>query len=177
MNNIILQQFVSKTDPKQGFSFIVSGNHSQIHTRFNPLKIGKNYEMSLVNHETYYVYSIPNIHTGSYGINDEIQRQLRLNKHKAKIIIDANRETLRASLTLARHYKEDFNFTNSRNTVLGLERQIYTYDRAIQKGNTLLVSSTSSASSWQIAVLSMGAMLMESSNPPSVVSFPVSILV
>ena len=86
MNNIILQQFVSKTDLKQGFSFIVSGNHSQIHTRFNPLKIGKNYEMSLVNHETYYVYSIPNIHTGSYGINDEIQRQLRLNKHKAKII-------------------------------------------------------------------------------------------
>ena len=44
--------------------------------------------------------------TGSYDIediNNEIQRQLRLNKHKTKIIIDANRATLRATLTLARH--------------------------------------------------------------------------
>ena len=46
------------------------------------------------------------VRTGSYGIediSDEIQRQLRLNKHKAKIIIDANRANLRATLTLAKN--------------------------------------------------------------------------
>ena len=155
MDNTVLQRIAKNTDPKQGFSFIVSGNHSQILTRFNPplqLKEGKDYEMALVNLETY--YSIPNIHagnnsfhyspddganwfpitlsTGSYGIediNDEIQRQLRLNKHKAKIIIDANRATLRATLTLARHYQVDFIVANNINTVLGFERQIYTFDR------------------------------------------------
>ena len=48
--------------------------------------------------------------TGSYGIdeiNDEIQRQLRLNKSKAKIIIDANRAMLRATLTQAKTYQLD----------------------------------------------------------------------
>ena len=120
--------------------------------------------MALVNLETY--YSIPNIlnagnksfryspddganwfpvslSTASYSIediNDEIQRQLRLNKHKAKIIIDANRATLRATLTLARHYQVGFNIANSINSVLGFERQMYNFDRpqmVTQKGNTL----------------------------------------
>ena len=109
--------------------------------------------MTLVNLETY--YSIPNIHagdksfryspdkganwsplilrTGSYGIediNDEIQRQLRLNKHKAKIIFDANSAILSSTLTLARNYQVDFNVANSINTVLGFERQIFTFDKA-----------------------------------------------
>lgn len=154
MDNTLLQQIANNTDPKHGFSFIVSGNDSQILTRFNPplqLKESKTYEMALVNLETY--NSIPNIHTGnnsfryspddganwfpialstgSYDIediNNEIQRRLRLNKHKTKIIIDANRATLRATLTLARHYQVDFNVVNSINTVLGFERQIYTFD-------------------------------------------------
>ncbi|CAG2256855.1 unnamed protein product [Mytilus edulis] len=112
----------------------------------------KTYEMALVNLETN--NSIPNIHmhtgnnpfryspddganwfsialsTGSYdieGINNEIQRQLRLNKHKKKIIIDAHRATLRATLTLARLYQVDFNVVNSINTVLGFKWQIYTF--------------------------------------------------
>ena len=38
-------------------------------------------------------------------INNEIQRKLWLNKHKMKIIIDANWATLRATLTLARLYQ------------------------------------------------------------------------
>ncbi|CAG2244339.1 unnamed protein product [Mytilus edulis] len=117
------------------------------------LKESKTYEMALVNLKTN--NSIPNIHmhtgnnsfryspddganwfsialsTGSYDIediNNEIQRQLRLNKHKTKIIIDANRATLRATLTLARLYQVDFNVVNySINTVLGFKWQIYTF--------------------------------------------------
>ena len=112
----------------------------------------KAYEMALVNLETY--YSIPNIHAGnnsfryspddganrspvavsagSYGIediNDGLQRQLRLNKHKTKIILDANRSTLRATLTLALHYQVDFNVPNSISSELGFKRQIFTLDR------------------------------------------------
>lgn len=156
MNNTLLQQIADNTDSKQGFSFIVSGNDSRILTRFNPpllLKESKAYEMALVNLETY--YSIPNIHpgnnsfryspdegatwfpivlnTGSYGIdeiNDEVLRLLRLNKHKAKIIIDANRSTLRATLTLAKNFQVDFNVENSLSSVLGFERRLYTHDRA-----------------------------------------------
>ena len=63
MDNTLLQRIANNTDPKQGFSFIVSGNRSQILIRFNPplqLKEGKSYEMTLINLETY--YSIPNIH-------------------------------------------------------------------------------------------------------------------
>lgn len=156
MDASLLQQIATNTEPKQGFSFIVSGNDSQILTRFNPplqLREEKSYEMALVNLETY--YSIPNIHagnnsfryspddganwfpialsTGSYGIddiNDEIQRQMRIHKHKAKIILDANRATLRATLTLARNYRVDFDVPSSLNTVLGFERQAYAYDRS-----------------------------------------------
>ena len=108
MDNTLLQQIANNTDIKHGFSFIVSGNDSQILTRFNPplqLEESKAYEMALVNLVTY--NSIPNIHTGinsfryspddganwfpialitgSYDIediNNEIQRRLRLNKHK-----------------------------------------------------------------------------------------------
>ena len=131
MGNTLLQQIVDNTDPKQGFSFIVSGNDSRILNRFNSplqLKESKTYEMTLVNLETF--YSIPNIHvgnnsfryspdkythwffivlsTGSYGIdeiNDEVQRQQLLNKHKAKIIIDANRSIRRATLALSKNYQ------------------------------------------------------------------------
>ena len=156
MDASLLRKIATNTEPKHGFSFIVSGNDSQILTRFNPplqLREEKSYEMALVNLETY--YSIPNIHagnnsfryspddgahwfpialsTGSYGIddiNDEIQRQLRLNKHKAKILLDANRATLRATLTLARNYQVDFDVPNSISPVLGFERRTYTYDRS-----------------------------------------------
>ena len=155
MDQSLLQRIVENTAPKQGFSFIVSDNQSRILTQFSPplqLSEGKSYEMALVNLETY--YSFPNIHAGnnsfrysadgganwfpialsigSYGIediNNEIQRLLRLNGHKTKIILDANRATLRATLTLARDYQVDFDVENSINTVLGFGRKVYAYDR------------------------------------------------
>ena len=60
MDTSLLRRIADNTDPKQGFSFIVSGNNSQILTRFNPplqLQENKSYEMALVNLGTY--YSIP----------------------------------------------------------------------------------------------------------------------
>ena len=56
--------------------------------------------------------------TGCHGIdefNDEIQRQLQLNKHKTKIVIDANRATLRATLPLALNCQGYFDVDNSLN--------------------------------------------------------------
>lgn len=156
MNASLLQKIATNTEPKQGFSFIVSGTGSRILTRLNPplqLREDKDYEMALVNLETY--YSIPNIHeannslryspnngrrwfpitlsTGSYGINninEEIQRQMLLNKHKKKIIIDANRATLRATLTQATTYQVDFDVDNSIADVLGFDRKMYAHDRS-----------------------------------------------
>ncbi|CAG2241972.1 unnamed protein product [Mytilus edulis] len=146
MDNTWLQHIAKITNTKHGFSFIVSGNDSQILTQ------GIQDEMALVNLKTN--NSIPNIHmhtgnhsfryspddganwfsialsTGSYDIediNNEIQRQLRLNKHNTKIIIDANRATLKATLTLAKLYQVDFKVVNNINTVLGFKWQIYTF--------------------------------------------------
>ena len=76
MDTSLLRRIVNNTAPKQGFFFIVSGNNSQILTRFNPLfqlQENKTYEMALVNLETY--YSIPNIHAGNntlrYSTDDD----------------------------------------------------------------------------------------------------------
>ena len=155
MDSSLLRRIADNTNPKHGFSFVVSGNASSILTRFSApiqLREDRSYEMALVNLETY--YSIPNIHagnnslryspdegtrwftitlsTGSYGIdeiNDEIQRQLQLNRHKTKIIIGANRATLRATLTQSKTYQVDFDVPNSLSGVLGFQLRIYTFDR------------------------------------------------
>ena len=53
---------------------------------------------------------------GSCGIdefNDEIQRQLQLNKHKTKIVIDAICATLRPTLSLALNCQGYFDVYNS----------------------------------------------------------------
>lgn len=111
------------------------------------LKNEKSYEIALINLLAY--KSIPNIHASHNSsryslamvptgfpshlahipmINKKILRKLQLTNIKVKIIIDANLATLRAKLTLARHYQTDFNVANSKNTVLGLKRQIYTFN-------------------------------------------------
>ena len=55
--------------------------------------------------------------TGSCGIDefDEIQRQLQLNKYKTKIVFDANRATLSATLPLAFNCQGYFDVDNSLN--------------------------------------------------------------
>ena len=55
MDNTLLQQIANNTDPKHGFSFIVSGNDSPILTRFNPtlqLEESNAYEIALLTLET-----------------------------------------------------------------------------------------------------------------------------
>ena len=103
----LLEQIVENTKPKTGICFVVSGKNSNIITRFNPsleLAEKSNYEIALINLETYYSfpnitaknnifrYSIDNgknwndiiIRAGSYElnqINTEILRQMEVNKH------------------------------------------------------------------------------------------------
>ena len=58
----LLKQIVKNTTHKTSFQIIVSGNESKFTTRLNPtlqLDRDKEYEIALVNLETY--YSFPNI--------------------------------------------------------------------------------------------------------------------
>jgi len=58
----ILRKIEDNTAPKDSFQLIISSSTTDFTTRFNPplqLKRGKQYEVALLNMETY--YSIPNI--------------------------------------------------------------------------------------------------------------------
>jgi hypothetical protein len=57
-----LEKIADNTNPKSSFHILLSDNKSDIKTKFNPvlqLDEAKEYEMALVNLETY--YSFPNI--------------------------------------------------------------------------------------------------------------------
>lgn len=131
-------------------TFVVSNldNNCHIKTKFNPtLELDKNkeYEMALVNLETY--WSFPNITEknnllrysngsewteikipkGAYElkqINDVVQYQLGL--HFGSITITANINTLKSVLTIQGNYEVDFTVPNSINTVLGFDAKKYT---------------------------------------------------
>ena len=58
----LLKQIVNNTETKKSFSFVVSDNKTRFKTWFKPpiqLDTKKDYEMALINLETY--YSFPNI--------------------------------------------------------------------------------------------------------------------
>ena len=58
----LLEKIVQNTEPKNSLQIIVSNNKTRFRTRFNPpiqLDKDKQYEIALVNLETY--YSFPNI--------------------------------------------------------------------------------------------------------------------
>ena len=58
----LLEKIVQNTEPKNSLQIIVSNNKTRLNTRFNPpiqLDKTKQYEIALVNLETY--YSFPNI--------------------------------------------------------------------------------------------------------------------
>ena len=58
----LLKQIVNNTEPKRSFSVVVSDNKTRFKTWFKPpiqLDKKKNYEIALINLETY--YSFPNI--------------------------------------------------------------------------------------------------------------------
>ena len=55
----LLKQIVNNTEPMRSFSTVVSDNKTIFKTWFNPLDNKKDYEIGLINLETY--YSFPNI--------------------------------------------------------------------------------------------------------------------
>ena len=58
----LLKQIVNNTEPKKSFSIVVSDNKTRFKTYFKPpiqLDKKKDYEIALINLETY--YSFPNI--------------------------------------------------------------------------------------------------------------------
>ena len=64
MEAYLLEKIVQNTEPKNSLQIIVSNNKTRFKTRFNPpiqLDKNKQYEIALVNLETY--YSFPNIDT------------------------------------------------------------------------------------------------------------------
>ena len=136
----LLKQIVSKTEPKRYFTIVVSDHKTRFKTWFKPpiqLDKKKDYEMALINLETY--YSFPNIDRsnnfftyspnldplwfdiimseGSYhveDINEFIQREMRKNRHydksndKDNIEISANTNTLKSEMFLKSNYEVDF---------------------------------------------------------------------
>ena len=148
----LLKQIVKNTEHKTSFQIIVSDNKSSFKTRLNPtlqLDREKEYEIALVNLETYYsfpnidetnnvfVYSPDNgnswvkikIPEGSYvidDINNTIQHEMEKRGHHDPINedyyinISANSNTLKSVLILEEDYQVDFNHQNSLAKVLGL---------------------------------------------------------
>ena len=154
----LLKQIAKNTAHKTSFQIIVSGNESSFNTRLNPtlqLDRGKEYEIALVNLETYYsfpnidetnnkfVYSADNgnswvkikIPVGSYeidDINNTIQHEMEKRGHHEPINkdyyinISANSNTLKSVLILGKDYQVDFNHQNSIAKALGFTGTKYT---------------------------------------------------
>ena len=141
----LLKKIVKNTEHKTSFQIIVSDSKFKFKTRFNPklqLDRDKEYEIALVNLETYYsfpnidetnnvfVYSPDNgnswvkikIPEGSYeidDINNTIQHEMEKRGHHDPINedyyinISANSYTLNSVLILEKDYQVDFNHQNS----------------------------------------------------------------
>ena len=132
------------------YTFVISNSGSRIDAEFNPpleLNLDKNYEMALVNLETY--WSFPNINEknnqfhfsddkkkygikipkGAYelrNINDYIQLQLEersIKKHS--ITLAPNPNTLRCVMNIAPEFTVDFSGVNTIASILGFENKIY----------------------------------------------------
>ena len=136
----LLEKIVATTAHKTSFQIIVSNNKSNFNTKISPaieLEKGKEYEIALVNLETY--YSFPNIDEtnnvflyssddgntwiklkipeGSYEIDDinyTIQQEMKKRGHHDQINedyyinISANSNTLKSVLILEEGYQVDF---------------------------------------------------------------------
>ena len=154
----LLEKIVGNTAHKTSFQIIVSNNKSNFNTKISPaieLEKGKEYEIALVNLETYYsfpnidetnnvfVYSPDNgnswvklkIPEGSYeidDINNTIQQEMEKRGHYDPINedyyinISVNSNTLKSVLILEKDYQVDFNHTNSIAKVFGFTDAKYT---------------------------------------------------
>ena len=154
----LLKQILNNTEPKRSFSIVISENKTRFKTWFTPLiqlDTNKDYEIALINLETY--YSFPNIDNsnncftytpgantlwyniiipeGSYhveDINEFIQREIRKNCYydkandKDNIEISANTNTLKSEVFLRNNYEVDFRQYNSINSIVGFDSKFYT---------------------------------------------------
>lgn len=154
----VLKNIERNTEPKKSFYIMLDEDSTRIVTKFAPLiqlDKAKQYEMALVNLETY--YSFPNIDAsnnnfryspdngvtwfninipeGSYeitDINDYIKRIMADNGHydavnnEYYINIEPNNNTLKSVVDIAANYQVDFTTANSIRSVLGFNSQIYT---------------------------------------------------
>ena len=137
----LLKQIVKNTAHKTSFQIIVSGNESSFNTRLKPtleLDRDKEYEIALVNLETYYAF--PNIDETnnvfvsspdngnswvkmkipkrSYAI-DDINNTVQHEMEKRGHYDSANSNTLKSLLIVEKDYQVDFNHQNSLSKVLG----------------------------------------------------------
>ena len=148
----ILRKIERNTGPKDSFQITVSDNSTDFITKFQPplqLKKGVEYEIALLNLETY--YSFLNIDTsnnnfkyspdggsnwfevqipeGSYELrelNNALKQLVKNNNHDdSQISISANISTLRTVLELKNDYQVDFSIDNSLRTVLGFNSTTY----------------------------------------------------
>ena len=138
-----------RTKPKDSFTLVVSDSSANIQTTFNPplyLQADSNYELAIVNLETYYsfaniregdnnsfkwsvdggkTWTIHHVPTGCYelkAINAEIIRT----RGNSDIAILPNVNTLQCALTVVgAKCKVNFNVPNFLASVLGFERSIY----------------------------------------------------
>ena len=154
----LLEKIVKNTAHKTSFQIIVSDNKSSFNTRLNPalqLDRDKEYEIALVNLETYYsfpnidetnnvfVYSHDNgnscvkikIPEASYkidDINNTIQHEMEKRGHYDSINedyyinISANSNTLKSVLIIEKDYQVDLNHQNSLAKLLGFTGTKYT---------------------------------------------------
>ena len=154
----LLTQFVNNTEPKRSFSIVVSDNKTRLKTWFKPpiqLDKKKDYEIALINLETY--YSFPNINRsnncfsyspgaitpwfdiiipeGSYyveDINEFVKREMGKNYHydkvndKNNVEISANTNTLKSEMFLKNNYEVDFRKDKSINSLLEFHSNRYT---------------------------------------------------
>ena len=154
----LLKQIVNNTEPKRSFSIVVSENKAIFKTWFKPpiqLDKKKNYEIALINLETY--YSFPNIDRsnncftystnlvplwldiiipdGNYHVEDIIefiQREMSENgdndkeNDKDNIEISANTNTLKSEMIQKNNYEVDIRRDKSINRHLEFHSKLYT---------------------------------------------------
>lgn len=148
----LLRKIAANTAPKDSMSLAVKGSKTRIITNHNPpieLDSSKNYEMALVDLETY--YSFPNIDAtrnslkwspdngttwhefklpiGAYELSD-IEEAIQNNVAKKggtkkSISLQPNKVTLKAILKLTDGYQVDFDVDNSLRDALGFDAKIY----------------------------------------------------
>lgn len=166
MDTKLLQEIVYNTSPKESHIIVMSGKNSELKTKMTPpliLNKSKNYEIALLNLETY--YSFPNvtkynnqlsystdkgetwnsivIPEGCYelnAINRFVKDQL---DDENFITIVPNVNTLKSILKLGENIQVDFTHKNSINKLLGFNSQVYskTYQESENIVNIMHISS------------------------------------